>query len=280
MSTAHTCVQFYEHACEVQATHMLHVMGILICRTESFCRVRPDTEQAALLVERLASHASASSRLAVQPALVANAAQQVGRSFPKVPCWPRATGQSESPAACLSHRTFHYSVPRQRSISSSLPSRAAAPPSSSGRSFVGHVGRNCGRAAIALNGCAMRARGGAEIRRGFAAMSCSGASTAIVRGHATWSGNAAVQAVRGWNSQAVAAYTPKLPGWVRSRLPEMPEGAHSAVQPLSIISCESSFGRTAFLQARCIMTRHRNLPQPEFPDHLFLWERTFEISPK
>ena len=30
-----------------------------------------------------------------------------------------------------------------------------------------------------------------------------------------------------WHGYAVASYTPRLPGWVRSRLPEMPEGEHS-----------------------------------------------------
>ena len=30
--------------------------------------------------------------------------------------------------------------------------------------------------------------------------------------------------VRSWHGYAVATYTPKLPGWVRNRLPEMPEG--------------------------------------------------------
>lgn len=33
--------------------------------------------------------------------------------------------------------------------------------------------------------------------------------------------------VRRWQSYAVASYTPKLPAWVRSRLPEMPEGKRS-----------------------------------------------------
>ena len=32
--------------------------------------------------------------------------------------------------------------------------------------------------------------------------------------------------VRSWHGYAVASYTPKLPSWVRSRLPEMPEGKH------------------------------------------------------
>ncbi|CAL8470433.1 g9975 [Coccomyxa elongata] len=109
---------------------------------ESFCRVRPDNEQAVLLVERLASHAAASSRAAVQPASGAKAALQ-----------------AEEPLICM-----------------------------------------------------------------FTPMAsiCTFQQLLWAHNHGAW--NAAVQAVRGWNSQTVAAYTPKLPGWVRSRLPEMPEG--------------------------------------------------------
>ena len=38
---------------------------------------------------------------------------------------------------------------------------------------------------------------------------------------------------RSWHAYAVATYTPKLPGWVRRRLPEMPEGKR-----LPSLTCE------------------------------------------
>ncbi len=200
-----------------------------------------------LLVERLASHAAASSRAAVQPALGTKAAHQVPRSCHNLPTWHNATGLSETPAACMSHRTFHCGVGRQRSnvYPYSLPWQACAPSGSrSVRTIMGHVGSSHSRGAFAGTACAIMARGARESRRGFAAMGCSGAAVAMSRGHVTWAstGNAAVQAVRRWNSQTVAAYTPKLPGWVRSRLPEMPEGAHSATVPLPVITCKSSLG--------------------------------------
>ena len=44
--------------------------------------------------------------------------------------------------------------------------------------------------------------------------------------------SAAQSARQAWNSYAMAAYTPKLPGWFRSRLPEMPESALLPRAPL------------------------------------------------
>ena len=50
--------------------------------------------------------------------------------------------------------------------------------------------------------------------------------------------------VRLWHGYAVASYSPKLPSWVRSRLPEMPEGEHPFLQVL--VPCQSIMRREAY----------------------------------
>lgn len=167
-----------------------------------------------MLVERLISHAAASSRTAAQPSAVPSAARLAGlrtdshsaftsrgRSF-----WHAAAAHSKECTARVSHRssTVHPGGSWRGSSYrfSALPSSSLrrGPPLCSKGFASGGSARVWGNAA-----------------RG---------AVASARGHATWAGNAAAQAAErmGWNSQAVAAYTPKLPSWVRSRLPEMPEG--------------------------------------------------------
>jgi hypothetical protein len=77
--------------------------------------------------------------------------------------------------------------------------------------------------------------------RGFNALSSSGLSAqsaqgfnlaamhqALRRCYSTWTSPLhSAEGGRGaWSSYSVATYTPKLPSWVRTRLPEMPEGGH------------------------------------------------------
>ncbi len=183
---------------------------------------RADCEQAAQLSERLLSHAAASSRTAAQPSSASWAARLSGQrtahhsthSAPSQSYWHAAAAHSRDSAARMAHT---------HSCSTALPGACwRVGMSTAGARFIISAGSFC-RQGIALGGrgfaSAGRARGFGQAARG-AVGSC--------RGHATWAENAAVQAGRmGWNSQAVAAYTPKLPSWVRSRLPEMPEGEPS-----------------------------------------------------
>ena len=49
--------------------------------------------------------------------------------------------------------------------------------------------------------------------------------------------------VRSWHGYAVATYTPKLPGWVRNRLPEMPEGKHLlSLASQQMLTADTLFG--------------------------------------
>ena len=50
--------------------------------------------------------------------------------------------------------------------------------------------------------------------------------------------------VRLWHGYAVASYSPKLPSWVRSRLPEMPEGEPPF--PQLLVPCHSTMRREAY----------------------------------
>lgn len=199
---------------------------------------RAANEQAYLLAERLASNGAAGSRTSSH----SSSSACLHRSQPRI-----LRGRSEArqpscsysqhpphpyPAAARAVRTFHSS---SKSSVWQMHATVVAKPAVQVRVGV-----------LATRGfAASSTASGQGARRGYTSCSSLGhlrksepgnyagaAGQAMRRGYVTWTKPVSAQSVEGaaasakraWESYSVAAYTPKLPGWVRSRLPEMPEG--------------------------------------------------------
>ena len=191
------------------------------CRVQ---RLRAVDEEAALLCERLASNAAASSR-----SMWATSAASCARSH-----------------ACGAQPSLHVGGLRSASSAWAVKGRLARPWSGSAAGQISSLGWRHGwraqrpwTSAVLLH--VRRSHGGtagsvAGMRPALLPHSLShkawlhwqlqrlgqpqlqqGAPAAAWR-DLSWGG------VRAWNSYSMTSYTPKLPHWFRSRLPDMPEG--------------------------------------------------------
>ena len=188
-------------------------------------QARGKGEDVRLLCERRASHSAASSRgaggaAAGCPGRSSHAPAQYSTQPAVSPaCWgssARGAQQWRHTHSCPTHLSagrrhlWHPPSCWQRSPAVQLPSRAL------------HGAGACGssRAHQGMQSMGHRAWLEAQLRMGRSYSSAS--YYAAVPAAAA---SAAASARQAWNSYARAAYTPKLPGWFRSRLPEMPESA-------------------------------------------------------
>ena len=181
-------------------------------------------EEARLLCERRASHTAASSRSAGGAAAGCSGRSSHAPAHHRAqPAHAAGCWWSGTQAASQWHRT--------RSCTTHLhagwrhgwhpPNRWSPPPAVQAQTGALHTAGACGGRAAHWQSMGHRAWLEAQLQAGRSYSSASSYYASVPAAAAS----AAQSARQAWNSYARAAYTPKLPGWFRSRLPEMPEGA-------------------------------------------------------
>ena len=188
-----------------------------LCRVP---RLRAGDEEASLLCQRLASNAAASSRSAWGAA----AAPACVRSY-ACGAQPSRHARTTGSASCmqtvkgmLAHTPFGSAAGQSNALWRAHAQHAQRPWTSAALHAGGSRRVMAGlvvgtRPAVLTHSLSHRAWLHWQLQR----LGQHGTPTAACRGWA-WGG------VRAWNSYSMTSYTPKLPHWFRSRLPDMPEG--------------------------------------------------------
>ena len=179
-------------------------------------------EGPSLLADRLASNAAASSRSGA-PAQTQGAFSKAHGGHHSRRHFTSHTAKQHMPTTPASHATSR--LPRQNTTGGQHhPSQVTQGSQSQATSHhMPQLHRAMYTAAAAISLPARRVRTLHHMR-----LSQTHSSAWYSwRQHSRLSSHSRLHA-RPWHAYAVATYTPKLPGWVRRRLPEMPEGKHSA----------------------------------------------------